>query len=566
MKRVKISVLLLAATVVFSLLLAACSDGTGQGEYATVTISLASADTSRRLVDLAATGKDIPNHEYTLIVKNSSGSGDNININMTVDSVTGHLTASGVPTGSKILEVRAYGNPDEIWGPDDHPFEPETSVLRAIGVSGPVTINRGSNNNISTIEMYSATDVENWEELEFAAGGATDPIRKEIIILRDSMDATSTIPIARPIELRAEGGAVTITRKGDFYGAFFSVVSANPNAGTTAGKLAIGATFTGSSSGSAIILDGGKTDNDTTSLPATAPLIISAGDCAIGSNVTLRNNQNNSISGSTTAPGGGVYVSGGTFTLYGKIKDNHAIGEGGGVFMEGGSFVMENGAVISGNTCTGVGGGVFIDGPDGVTSTFTMKGGTIGGDFSNTATSGGGVYIQQPGTGTATFQMNDGSISNNEATGDGGGVYVSNGEFEMVGGEITHNKATYGGGVYVVGKANFKMEGDCAFIGANQAVNGGGVYVENGALTMTGGTIKYNKAENGNGGGVYMNDGAFDISNAGASYDAWVTDNVKTTANSGSLNPSDVYHAGGEIKRDDGSGGTTVFDAPDGGW
>jgi uncharacterized repeat protein (TIGR02543 family) len=72
------------------------------------------------------------------------------------------------------------------------------------------------------------------------------------------------------------------------------------------------------------------------------------------------------ITGNTTsANGGGVYVSGGTFTMYnGEIFGNVSTGSGGGVYVNSGEFIMRGGE-ISGNTTGdeygGFGGGVFVD-------------------------------------------------------------------------------------------------------------------------------------------------------------------------------------------------------------
>ena len=74
-----------------------------------------------------------------------------------------------------------------------------------------------------------------------------------------------------------------------------------------------------------------------------------------------------------------------------------------------------NGGAISGNTAPGdLGGGVYVSG-----GTFTMNGGTI---TSNTAKKGGGVYLTNYSTYKSTFTMNGGTISGNTAN-IGGGVY-----------------------------------------------------------------------------------------------------------------------------------------------
>ena len=227
--------------------------------------------------------------------------------------------------------------------------------------------------------------------------------------------------------------------------------------------------------------------------------------------------------------GGGVYVysGSGTFNMYGgSITGNRATGDGGGVYKSGSnsSFNMYGGS-ITGNTANSYGGGVYVDGGG-----FTMSGGTIGGTKTgetNTATYGGGVYAK------ATFEMTGGSITGNE-TNRGGGVYVTGkGSFTMSASadgqnipSITGNNATEnGGGVYVVGSSStFKMTGGS--ITGNNAAYGGGVYTVN-EFKMYGGSITGNNAYKSDyistfGGGVCVGSGIFTVSG-----EVTVTDNTK---------------------------------------
>ena len=224
------------------------------------------------------------------------------------------------------------------------------------------------------------------------------------------------------------------------------------------------------------------------------------------------------ITHASSKTGRGVYVSSGTFNMYGgSITGNRATGDGGGVYKSGSnsSFNMYGGS-ITGNTANSYGGGVYVDGGE-----FTMSGGTIGGTKTgetNTATyGGGGVYAK------ANFEMTGGSITGNE-TNRGGGVYVTGkGSFTMSASadgqnipSITGNNATEnGGGVYVVGSSStFKMTGGS--IGgtnendANTAYRGGGVCVDCSKFTMSASadgqnipSITGNNATE-NGGGVYV--------------------------------------------------------------
>ena len=234
------------------------------------------------------------------------------------------------------------------------------------------------------------------------------------------------------------------------------------------------------------------------------------------------------ITHASSKTGRGVYVSSGTFNMYGgSITGNRATGDGGGVYKSGSnsSFNMYGGS-ITGNTANSYGGGVYVDGGG-----FTMSGGTIGGTKTgetNTATyGGGGVYAK------ANFEMTGGSITGNE-TNRGGGVYVTGkGSFTMSASadgqnipSITGNNATEnGGGVYVVGSSStFKMTGGS--IGGNNAAYGGGVYTVN-EFKMSGGSITGNNAYKSDyistfGGGVCVGSGIFTVSG-----EVTVTDNTK---------------------------------------
>ena len=197
------------------------------------------------------------------------------------------------------------------------------------------------------------------------------------------------------------------------------------------------------------------------------------------------------ITHASSKTGRGVYVSSGTFNMYGgSITGNRATGDGGGVYVDGGEFTM-SGGTIGGtktgetNTATYGGGGVYAK------ANFEMTGGSITGNETNR---GGGVYV----TGKGSFTMSasaDGqnipSITGNNATENGGGVYVvgSSSTFEMTGGTITGNNAAYGGGVYTVNE--FKMSGGS--ITGNNAYKsdyistfGGGVCVGSGIFTVSG--------------------------------------------------------------------------------
>ena len=240
--------------------------------------------------------------------------------------------------------------------------------------------------------------------------------------------------------------------------------------------------------------------------------------------------------------GSGVYISGGTFEMYGgSITGNttgnttgYGSGYSSGVSVVRGNFNMYGGSITGNTTGNTNGGGVYVNSY----GNFTMTGGSISDNNVGTGENGGGVYVN------GTFTMSGGEIRNNTApgTGDGGGVFVNyNGTFNMYDdSRITGNTAYRGGGVCVernLGNndkpGNFAMSsgtiGGATTDDANQAQYGGGVYVA-GTFTLTGGSITGNKTK-GNGGGVYVNaDSTFTVSGAPK-----ITDNTQKPTTSSNV-------------------------------
>ena len=257
------------------------------------------------------------------------------------------------------------------------------------------------------------------------------------------------------------------------------------------------------------------------------------------------------ITHASSKTGRGVYVSSGTFNMYGGSitgnKAQDAQGRGGGVYVYSGSgtFNMYGGS-ITGNRATGDGGGVYKSGSN---SSFNMYGGSITGNTANSY--GGGVYVDGGG-----FTMSGGTIGGtktgetNTATYGGGGVYAK-ATFEMTGGSITGNETNRGGGVYVTGKGSFTMSASAdgqnipSITGNNATENGGGVYVVGSSSTfkMTGGSIGGTNENDANtadrGGGVCVDCGKFTMS---ASADGQNIPSI--TGNNATENGGGVYVVG----------------------
>ena len=225
------------------------------------------------------------------------------------------------------------------------------------------------------------------------------------------------------------------------------------------------------------------------------------------------------LEGNKAKNGGGVYMEGGDCTLKALLKNNKttelASSSGGSIYLKNGTLTMKTGAEISGSNASFLGGGVYISASGGLTSSFTMEGGTISGCnvSSSYVAYGGGVCVEVPSgeSGTANFTMQGGSITGCKAVSGGisgstfgGGVCVKNGAtFNMTGGSITGCKAviddntgspvSQGGGVYIEGSI-FNMTGSSSITGCtaessdssssgSPSFQGGGVYVDGSTAT-----------------------------------------------------------------------------------
>jgi hypothetical protein len=135
------------------------------------------------------------------------------------------------------------------------------------------------------------------------------------------------------------------------------------------------------------------------------------------------------------------------------ITGNTSSYRGGAVCVYNGGILNVSGGAISGNaTTTAYGGGIYVSG---ASATFIMSGGAVSDNTASASSSyGGGVCVIY----AATFTMSGGTISGNTAS-YGGGVYVNafggygGTSFTMSGGAVRGNTAFYGGGVYSNGEA-----------------------------------------------------------------------------------------------------------------
>ncbi len=199
-------------------------------------------------------------------------------------------------------------------------------------------------------------------------------------------------------------------------------------------------------------------------------------------------------------------VAGAVFNLYSGTltgATSSSSNGGGAVYVQGtnnsdvapGTFYMYGGTITGNKTthASGSGGGVFISGPTGTGTKgaiFQMTGGTISNN--ETKASGGGVFAGP----SAQLTIKNATISGNTAAADGGGMYADkNAELTMSGCVLSGNTASKEGGAirFGVGVAanisNTEISGNTAATGALRTAN-------DTVLSITGGSIKNNTAQN----------------------------------------------------------------------
>ena len=381
------------------------------------------------------------------------------------------------------------------------------TIPAGVAVKFAVTVDGANIREGEESTLQQAVDVA-------AEGNTTITANKSFIV-----DGTVTIPSGKTITLTDEGKGLSIVFKNGFTGPAFRV---EPDA-----ALILDGSFNFScfriANGSFAEVNGAMTLNGGTITRMSLSGSNMGAITVDGGSFTMGNGELSSISASSSANCGAVYVkNGGKFAMNGgkitgcTFKNQYS----GAVALANGTMTMTDGT-ISGNTASeyNAAGGVLVNG----TSSLAMSGGTIA---DNTAKRGGGVCVRENGT----FTMSGGTISGNSTAVDsatiqqpnagGGGVFVEdNASFEMTNGTITGNKTNgMGGGVATavlsendtVGGGRFHMTGGT--ISDNTASCGGGVYSWSGRdrVVLEGGNIVNNTAHR-QGGGVYVSHAPWSI-------------------------------------------------------
>jgi uncharacterized repeat protein (TIGR01451 family) len=238
-------------------------------------------------------------------------------------------------------------------------------------------------------------------------------------------------------------------------------------------------------------------------------------------------------------------------TLQGNtIVSNTSTAEGGGLFVSDSTITMTGNSVMS-NTAgqdhyaPGIGGGIYIDTWASYGRTTTISENEIA--YNAATKECGGLYVENDADNFSAW-VSKNTIMHNTADGEGGGVCLGNNNLTFIENTVTFNSAsTRGGGAYVSGDitvtkntfANNAAGTSCGGIGAGTAGgasfdgiiseniisdntaddgDGGGLCMEEGEGMITGNTITGNTSTNtifprSAGGGVFLRDGGTFVGN-----------------------------------------------------
>lgn len=253
------------------------------------------------------------------------------------------------------------------------------------------------------------------------------------------------------------------------------------------------------------------------------------------SRVTIQNGS--TIQGNTGTRGGGIYVENSTVEVKNSMIDGNTAddvpkkapnsnkGLGGGIYSYESTLTVTD-STISGNEAKGSTSLIWYNSKDeissealgnggggicavGKKSDVTLDGVTVTGNKATYSKKGTGAGIEAQG---GSLTVKDSTISNNEAQGNGGGIFSAEGNvLDVSGSTIQGNKADNGGGIHMgeardTSKTPSKATITDTKILENEAIGsgeGGGVYVggPRADATLKGCTVANNKSVS-TGGGI----------------------------------------------------------------
>lgn len=290
-----------------------------------------------------------------------------------------------------------------------------------------------------------------------------------------------------------------------------------------------------------------------------AGLYIASGTAKIDADSSITACDNSSVTGSQ---GGGVYISGGSLELKGKISSCESK-NGAGIYMAGGAVTLKDNAIIGQtvddendhpypattniNYATENGGGVYING-----GTFTMESSSKV-SFNYSPNYGGGIYITG---GSLIISSSSASVCNN-ASPSGGGIFAAGATIDLYG-SVKKNHGNVCGGIELFGGdlttySGSVISGNTQSVGASNHY-GSGLVIESpdSEVNMLGGTISSNKNYD-----VSIDDGTFKMKDAAQAGKVCVKDgetieilNTLSSYPAATITPVDDFGALGALNYD----------------
>lgn len=268
------------------------------------------------------------------------------------------------------------------------------------------------------------------------------------------------------------------------------IINATLTVGTSCSYSSIALAIAAAGDGDLILLEGGRTFYEHSLSVNDKDLTIEGGysGCASGSSDRTTIHANNL--------GYVIQAENANLNLTNLIITNGSTTNGGGIRALSASNVILDHTEVSHNQASN-GGGIYI-GSGGIVTLTNDSDITY-----NTATSaGGGARVW----GKLIGHNWQSSISYNQAP-NGAGISVPGGEIDFIGSHVTNNQATGNGGgihVYNGGVLNF---GGSSNVSQNSALNGAGIYAVASSIASTSMVLHTNTATN-FGGGIYLNIGS----------------------------------------------------------
>lgn len=208
-----------------------------------------------------------------------------------------------------------------------------------------------------------------------------------------------------------------------------------------------------------------------------------------GTSVFTYTNDSDIYSNVSSSSGGGAIVYGKLFgfNTSSDVYSNSAVNGAGFAVYAPGRLVLDNSDVVA-NIATQLGGGIFVSG-----AAITLTNSVFVGETApccQSAASGGGIYAYNSRVtvlGSAT------SIINNTATGNGGGIYLTNFSNLDGAGSLGYDSTSGAGNDAVLGAGLYTISSTVSYSGRiinNIASNsGGGIYADRSRLALSNATV-----------------------------------------------------------------------------